>query len=83
MDASGNGTPILSNRDLILEIRNDVKELKQVAAELQPLVGIAADHENRIRGLEDSTAKWKYGIPPALLTSIGALVAALFGVRAN
>lgn len=76
---SGNGTPYLSNRDLILEIREDIKELKAVAAELRPLIDIAEDHEDRLRGLE----RWKNGIPPALAGSLGALFAALFGVRAN
>lgn len=88
-DAPGNGSGVgLSLRELVLEIRADVKALDEKIERIDRDGSIGtralqADHETRIRGLEDSTAKWKYGIPPALIGSLGALFAALFGVRAN
>lgn len=85
----GNGSGVgLSLRDLVLEIRADVKALDEKIDKIDRNGSIGtrkelADHENRLRGLESSHAKWKYGIPPALVGSLGALFAALFGVRAN
>lgn len=84
MDEQRSGVEsFMSVREMVIEIRSDLKQIRHELRQLAPIQEVARDHENRIRGLESSTAKWKYSIPPALLTSLGALFAALFGVRAQ
>ena len=82
--AEGNDSYGLSLRDLVLEIRADVRSLDEKIDKIDRMGSIGTreeliDHEQRIRGVE----RWKYGVPPSLLTGVAALVAALFGIRAN
>lgn len=81
MAESGNGSPVgLSLRELVMEIRSDVKALDQKLDQIREEI---VEHETRISTVEDTTKTWKYGIPPALLAGLSGLTAALFGVRAN
>ncbi len=61
----------LSMRDLVLEIRQDVKhlELKLELIDRQGSIGTRdelRDHETRIRSVE----RWKYGIPVSMLIAV-------------
>lgn len=69
----------MTNKELLLEVRADVKELyacvKKLTA-LQPETERELrDHESRLRGLE----RWRYSIPASIVTGLGALVAVLIG----
>lgn len=44
--------------------------LARIETKLDFLIDGGGDHESRIRGLE----KWRYAIPPALFTSVAALL---------
>lgn len=61
----------MSNRDLILEIRADVKAIEQKleAINVEGSIGTRAelaDHETRIRSAE----KWRYGISGTFLLAL-------------
>ena len=66
----------ITTRDMVAEIRRDLKEVVTktdlIEHEIREMYQLV-DHEDRLRGLE----RWRYGIPPALLLSLGTLVAAL------
>ena len=65
--------PYMTVRDMVKEIREDVKGLK----EAMPSQAQVADHEDRIRGLE----RFRYAIPGAAVISAGvATVSALAAV---
>lgn len=67
----------LSLRELVLEVRADVKALDEKIDKIDRVGSIGTredltDHETRIRRVE----KWMYGVPLAALVSIASLVAA-------
>ena len=84
MSVENNSTPSpdrFTVKELLIEVRTDVKELhacvKQLSA-LQPeTTRQVRDHETRLRGLE----RWRYSVPAAILTAVGAVVASIFGHR--
>jgi hypothetical protein len=59
----------LTVREMVIEIRRDVKDLQATAAQMQEARKKVDDHEKRIRSLE----VWKYGIP---LSGLIAIIAA-------
>lgn len=59
----------LTVRDMVIEIRRDVKDLQASASQMQEARSKVNDHEKRIRSLE----VWKYGIP---LSGLIAIIAA-------
>lgn len=66
----------LTMRQLVLEIRQDVKDLDIKVDHIDRYGSIGtkpelADHETRIRSLEI----WRYGIPSAILISMGTSTA--------
>ncbi len=66
----------LTLRELVLEIREDVKRLDGKIDKIDRTGSIGTreeltDHETRIRHIE----RWMYGIPVAALGAIAALVA--------
>lgn len=66
----------LTLRELVLEIREDVKKLDTKIEKIDRTGSIGTreeltDHETRLRHIE----RWMYGIPVAALGAIGALVA--------
>lgn len=72
----------LSLRELVLEVRADVKSLDEKIEKIDRQGSIGTredltDHETRIRRVE----KWMYGIPLAGLVSAASIAAALFGPR--
>lgn len=74
-----NGSSVgLTMRELILEVRDDVKNLREKIDLIDRKGSIGtreelADHESRLRRLEGFTAKWSGSF--ALLVAIGAYVA--------
>lgn len=60
-------------RQMVAEIRVDVKDLKEEAARLALIPDTTIDHEDRIRGLE----RWKYTIPPTMLIAVASVVTAV------
>lgn len=75
----------LSLRELVMEIRMDVKALDEKIDKIdrQGSIGtreLLKDHETRIRSLE-STDRWRYGIPPAFLAGLGGLITSLLGMK--
>jgi hypothetical protein len=68
-----NGTETyMTVREIVMEIRADVKDLQRQALELQQARDEVKDHEGRIRSLET----WKYGIPLSGIAAIAAAVVA-------
>lgn len=65
----------LTVREMVVEIRNDVKELNRKAEHMEAVSQDIVDHEDRIRGLE----RWKYGIPFSGVLAIVAAVTAVLG----
>lgn len=63
-------------RDMVIEIRNDVKALQAQASKMEQARQEVKDHEERLRSLET----WKYGIP---LSGFSAIVAAVIAVLAG
>jgi hypothetical protein len=58
-------------RDIVLEVRNDVKDLKNTAVTTKEFQQSSRDFELRIRKLE----RWKYGIPLTILAAaLGPIV---------
>jgi hypothetical protein len=62
--------PFMTVREMVSEIRIDVKELKEQATRMETARKQLDDHERRIR----VTEKWVYGIP---LSGFVAAVAAV------
>lgn len=67
--------PGISLRDLVLEIRQDVKALDSKIEKIDRTGSIGtreelSDHETRIRHVE----KWMYGIPVAAIGAIAAII---------
>lgn len=56
--------PFMTIKEMVTEIREDVKELKESVA---PKIDVE-DHEQRIRSLE----KWRYGTGASLIAALGA-----------
>jgi cell division protein FtsL len=68
----------LSLRELVLEVRADVKALDEKIEKIDRHGSIGTredltDHESRIRRVE----KWMYGVPLAAAVSLASIVAAL------
>lgn len=78
-----NGSGIgLSVKELVLEVRNDVKALSEKIDKIdrQGSIGTReelADHERRIRRVE----AWKYALPPTLVLVIASIVIDLVHVH--
>lgn len=67
----GNGSGVgLTVRELVLEVRHDVKQLKETIVTKEE----AHDFESRIRLLE----RWKYGIPAVLIVVVANFVSIHF-----
>ena len=69
-----NEEPGLSLRDLVLEIRADVRALDVKVDRLEregTLFTALQDHETRMRSLE----RWRYGIPVSILIAVITAVA--------
>lgn len=67
------GTEVyMTVRQMVAEIRTDVKGLKAEAARLAALPDTAQDHETRLRRIE----VWMYGIPVAGIVAISSLAVA-------
>lgn len=75
MPVEENGTRGLSQRDLILEVRSDVKKLHETVMLLHAKdaehQAVREDHEDRLRGLE----RWKYALPPTFIIATLSAVA--------
>lgn len=76
--ATENGdTQGLSVRDLILEVRSDVKELNTTVTSLSERAAVGhsvqADQESRIRALE----RWSWTLPPTVIVAVLSLAATL------
>lgn len=73
------GSPVgLTLRELVLEIRNDVKSLNEKVDKIDRTGSIGtreelSDHETRIR----HTERWVYAIPASLFIAIASIVAPL------
>lgn len=72
-DLGGEG---LSLRDLVLEIRSDVKDVEEKISQLERDGSIGTrreldDHELRLRKLE----VWRYGIPVSIIIALGTATA--------
>ena len=68
----------LTLRELVLEVRSDVKSLDEKIEKIDRQGSIGTredltDHETRIRRVE----KWMYGVPLAAAISLASIVAAL------
>lgn len=68
----------LTLRELVLEVRADVKSLDEKIEKIDRTGSIGTredltDHETRIRRVE----KWMYGVPLAAAVSLASIVAAL------
>lgn len=62
-----NGTePFMSVKDMVIEIRADVKELKEAVQALSHVPTQVEDHEDRLRTVERRV----WGIPGGLLVAI-------------
>lgn len=79
-----NGTDTyLTVREIVMEIRQDVKDLQAQAQQMQAArehviqldAVVTNDHESRLRTLE----AWKYGIPFSGIVAIAAALAAVLG----
>jgi len=67
-----NSDLFMTVREMVSEIRSDVKDLKEQAAHMSQAREQITDHEQRMRSLE----RWKYGIPiSGVLAVIGAITA--------
>lgn len=77
MATEENGTRGLSQRDLLLEVRSDVKSLAEIVTLLSERAEtghrIQADQEDRIRGLE----RWRYALPPTIVMAVISAVATI------
>lgn len=67
--------PFLTVREMVAEIRADVKDLNRKAEHMEEAAQDIRDHEDRIRGLE----RWKYGIPFSGVLAIVAAITAVLG----
>ena len=65
--------PYLTVREMVAEIREDVKDLKAEAIRLASLPDLHRDHETRLRRVE----VWLYGVPLSGFLAVGAVVAAI------
>jgi hypothetical protein len=65
--------PYMTVREMVTEIRIDVKELREQAARMETARKQLDDHERRIR----ITERWVYGIPLSGFVAVVAAVAAL------
>lgn len=65
----------MSVRDMVAEIRQDVKALNVKAEQMEAARQDVVDHEDRLRSLE----RWKYGIPFSAIVAVSATLTALFG----
>lgn len=66
--------PAESEGGVYITTKDIYDEVKGMRVEVQSVASRVPDHEIRIRALE----KWKYGIPIAALTSVGAVLVDLF-----
>jgi hypothetical protein len=66
----------LTNKELLMEVRSDVKDLhatvKRLAVVSEEGAKDLSDHEGRIRLLE----RWRYTIPASVLTALAAIFTA-------
>lgn len=65
----------MSVREMVMEIRQDVKALNVKAEQMEAARRDVEDHEDRLRSLE----RWKYGIPFSVVAAMSAALTALFG----
>lgn len=65
----------MSVREMVMEIRQDVKALNVKAEQMEAARQDVEDHEDRLRSLE----RWKYGIPFSVVAAMSATLTALFG----
>lgn len=63
----------MSVREMVMEIRTDLKSLNAKVDALDGVEGDIQDYETRLRSLE----RWKYGIP---FSGLAAVIAALIAV---
>ena len=72
-EPNGASDTFLTVREMVAEIRADVKELNKKAERMEEAREEVEDHEDRLRSLE----RWKYGIPFSGILAISAAIAAL------
>ena len=72
-ESNSSDEPFLTMRQMVVEIRSDQKEMQAQFSALLQAAEVVVDHEGRIRLLE----RWKYGIPPAAILAVIALLAPL------
>ncbi|MEO3857494.1 hypothetical protein [Acrocarpospora sp. B8E8] len=70
MGDESNGV-VVTFKDMYDELRHLVTEVRELTHELKDSRADSADHENRIRALE----QWRYALPASLLLGLGSLAA--------
>lgn len=69
---------LITVKDIYDEMKGLIAEVRIMTAELRESRKTDDDHEQRIRKLE----AWKYGLPAALLISIGSVLMKFFPGKA-